>query len=136
MNIMSGTIVGITKWAAAYPRIEVTGFVKRFPSGLEVVVPMQNTSLSPTTDYAWDPDEMKRQWDVMDKQGSEPVAFYHSHPSGRSKPSEVDMAAALVPDMAHLIAYPCVGGGHWHVTGWMCLERGILVSEPLVPVTT
>lgn len=149
MKIMQSSIEGIVHWAAKFPTIEVTGFVKRWPlTGLELVVPMQNASRTPATDYAWHPQEMADHWARMDREGAEPVAFYHSHPGGRSEPSEVDMAAALQVGMVYLIAYPemtkitswaqvdpLVQLRHWQVTAWLCIEMGILIQEPLEVVS-
>jgi desampylase len=143
MKLKLESMFRITDWAAKHPEIEVTGFVKRFGSGMEVVVPMRNLSSTPTTDYAWDTTEMMEQWAQMDRENSEPIAIYHSHPGGRSEPSEVDMQAALMVDMMYIIAYPESHELHsgdgtllrtvldWRVSGWRCLEQGILMSEPL-----
>ena len=116
----------IIRWVEEHPTIEVTGFVKKMPSGTQVVIPMQNVAKDPAHDYAWDPAEMKEQWDLMDGQLAEPIAYYHSHPTGLAEPSETDMQYAYQTDLIYLIA------GRGQLTAWLCLEPGILVNERLV----
>lgn len=119
----------ILQWARNYPLVEVTGFVEQLETR-QIVVPMKNVALTPTTDYRWDPAEMAQAFDTMDVEGGKPVAYYHSHPNGRREPSETDMRAALQPGMLYLIAYPD-DAGVWRLSAWDCLEEGILLEATL-----
>lgn len=124
----------ILMWASKNPVVEVTGFVEQLGHA-QLVVPMQNVSRTPETDYRWDEREMARVFDVMHNEGGECIAYYHSHPNGRREPSEVDMQAALQPGMMYLIAYPdgtrWTGKPHWHLSAWECIEQGILIEASL-----
>lgn len=126
--------------AARFPRIEVTGFVAVGPHG-QRVQPMQNVSPYPDKYYDWDPAEMLEQFNAMDRNGEEPLCFYHSHPSGKSDPSETDMIGALNVGMYYVILYPetedfCPDGlcqpiatlSDWKMSVWECIEMGVLVS--------
>lgn len=134
----------IIGWASKHPTIEVTGFVKRMPTGQQVHVPMTNEHPEPTKHYRWSMSEMVVEWDKMDHEMAKPIAYYHSHPNGLSEPSETDMTAALQPGLVYLIAYPesqelTSGDGpepiarvtQWQLSAWLCLEMGILVGEDL-----
>jgi desampylase len=145
MQLSAHTVETILKWASTFPTVEVTGLVSHGNDpGEERVVVMQNISSTPETDYAWHPQEMVHQYQEMDKRGHKPLAFYHSHPNGRSDPSEIDMKAAMQVGMVYLVAYPVtantkdygavrhvVDGGGWRLSAWLCMEPGILIAEPL-----
>jgi proteasome lid subunit RPN8/RPN11 len=132
LKLHKNTVLTIFRWASKYPTIEVTGLVARGKER-QRVQPMQNIARDPAHHYEWDPQEMAEAWDRMDRRGEEPMAFYHSHPSGKSDPSERDMEGALHVGMYYLIAYPVFTGGRpdaasWLLSAWECIEMGILVE--------
>jgi proteasome lid subunit RPN8/RPN11 len=137
MQLSQHTAENILRLCAEQPTVEVTGFVSRSKEGSdELVVPMANTSSTPATDYVWSPPEMMARYHEMDARGHLPVAMYHSHPGGKSDPSEVDMTTAFQEDMVYLIAYPAYIHHHdddptWKLSAWLCVEQGVLVGEPL-----
>lgn len=144
MRLERKTVEDILDWARRYPGIEVTGFVKRgLVSDVEVVVPMQNVHPEPAEFYRWDDEEMREQFNRMDIEHSEPILYYHSHPSGKSDPSDTDMRAAMNVGLVYAIAYPDtktltaessprrIRVVRWNLSLWRCLEPGILVSEQL-----
>jgi proteasome lid subunit RPN8/RPN11 len=151
MQLSQHTAERILKLCAEQPTVEVTGFVSRSKEGSdELVVPMANTSSTPETDYVWSPPEMMARYHEMDARGHLPIAMYHSHPGGKSDPSEVDMTSAFQEDMVYLIAYPTqeqvsvpqLRAGMpepacadyrtvWKLSAWLCLEQGVLIGEPL-----
>ena len=125
MKLHQESVDHIIEWSMRFPHVEVCGMVA--DSGR--VIPMKNESSQPDTQYQWGVEEMRAQFWEMDKRHEEPVAFYHSHPSGKPDPSEVDMIGALNAGMIYLIAYQ--GDAGWTLSAWLCLEPGILVGEPL-----
>jgi proteasome lid subunit RPN8/RPN11 len=146
LQLNQETVAQLVRWASKHPTIEVTGIVAR-SRGHERVLPMRNTAAQPDRYYAWDAAEMRDQYSDMDLNGEEPVAFYHSHPNGRSAPSEADMEGALNPGMHYVIVYPeaheLTSGMSdiplriykvWSISAWECIDHGILVGAELVVV--
>lgn len=123
----------VLKWAMDHPLVEVTGMVVEDASGAQRVQPMQNVAGDPTKYYAWDTTEMRQVFRRMDSLQERPVAIYHSHPGGKSDPSEADMQGALMQGMYYLIAYPDstlpVPEVVWRLSTWECIEPGILLES-------
>jgi desampylase len=147
LTLNQSTIAQIVRWATQHPAIEITGIVARDRGGYESVTPMRNVAKDPTRYYAWDPADMRQAYERMDINHEEPVAFYHSHPNGRSDPSEADMEGALNPGMHYIIVYPetheLKSGMSdtplrvdkvWSISTWECIDHGILVGAELVVV--
>lgn len=108
----------------------------------QIVHPVPNVHPEPQRYYRTAPRDIREAYDSMDQAGGEPVAWYHSHPGGKSDPSEEDMAGALTPGMYHLIAYPEVNDlmadgnvigttTNWLVSAWECVSMGVLVSAQM-----
>jgi desampylase len=148
MEITKQAYNKIIQQASRFPSVEVTGAVANNTEHedplLQWVVPMQNVSRNPTTEYAWDPAEMKACWDNFDTLGFRPVAIYHSHPGGKPDPSETDMLNAYQVGFFYLIAYPkrvsldldstVMPVQEWAISAWECISTGILVDADLVIV--
>jgi proteasome lid subunit RPN8/RPN11 len=144
LELRKDAVVDILRWAERYPTIEVTGMVAAGPTW-QRVHPMSNIAREPTRYYEWSPAEMVQAYARMDVSDEQPIAFYHSHPSGKPDPSERDMEGALHVGMHYLIAYPwtredMVLPGEpnqpvWRLSTWECIEQGILVeaSYEVVP---
>jgi desampylase len=125
---------------ASAPHEEVCGLVWGNRDG-QRVVPLRNTHPDPSKYYSVEAGDLQRAYEAMDHAGGEPLAFYHSHPSGRSDPSETDMQGAFNVGMYYLILYPetqdlmarqyVVKVGMvttWKMSAWECIEPGILVA--------
>lgn len=65
--------------------------------------PAKNVAETPRTRYRIDPEEQLAIFDRLEARGESIVGFYHSHPSGPSRPSETDAEAAAWPDRSYLI---------------------------------
>ena len=77
------------------PREAVGAFVGR--GWAERAVPLVNAASDPYTRYLADPAGLLRLFRELDERGEELVAFYHSHPFGLARPSEIDRQEARWP---------------------------------------
>jgi len=143
MQLSKAAVAEILRWAERYPRVEVCGLVWR-SEGRYTVRPLSNVHSEPAKYYRTDPRDVRQAFAAMDREGGEPVAWYHSHPGGKPDPSETDMQGAMDTEMHYLIAYPEMhsvfsGGGSepirtdrvWQLSVWECLEPGILVGAEM-----
>lgn len=128
MEISKSAVQDLCGWAQRHPNVEVCGIVARGPKG-DRVIPMRNVHRQPDRYYEWATGDMVREYDLMDGRGEHPIAFYHSHPSGRPTPSDTDMTGAFNVGMHYLILYP--EGGLWMVSAWECVSMGILIGASL-----
>lgn len=131
LQLTEDTVAIITRWAKKHPTVEVTGLIASGPDG-QRVQPMRNIARQPDRFYEWSPSEMGEAWDRMEERKETPLAFYHSHPSGKPDPSERDMEGALHDGVYYVIVYPdstmTHPEVHWHLSVWECLEPGILIE--------
>lgn len=91
--------------------------------------PAENAADEPRTRYRLDPEEALEIFERLEDHGEEIVGFYHSHPRGPSKPSEIDLEAATWPDRSYVIVSldPLeVGSWRFRDEGF---EREMVVSE-------
>ncbi len=66
------------------------------------IYPVDNILQSPSA-YEMEPLQQIRAMLIMEDQGDELVAIYHSHPQGPSTPSETDVAQAYYPGAVYLV---------------------------------
>ena len=142
LRLNKSTVQALIREAAAQPDHEVCGLVWG-SEGLraQTVSPLRNIHSEPDRYYRTDPLEIKEVFDAMDLEGGSPIAWYHSHPSGKSDPSETDMAGAFDTEMIYVILYPehsdlVAGLGQvvgrateWQLSVWECLSPGVLVRS-------
>lgn len=89
-----------------------------------------NAADDPETAYAIAPAEQFALMDRLEADGHSVVGFYHSHPRGPARPSDVDVARATWPSRSYLLvdlagAHPVVGAWRWDG------DRGRFVREVL-----
>jgi proteasome lid subunit RPN8/RPN11 len=145
LRLNKSTVQALIREAAAQPQQEVCGLVWA-NEGLraQTVHPLPNIHPEPTKYYRTAPRDVRRAFDMMDEQGGKPLAWYHSHPGGKSDPSEEDMRGAFNTGMYYLIVYPeftditaglgqVIGrAAQWQLSAWECVDTGVLVSAEYV----
>ena len=147
LRLQKATVREILRWASQHPELEVCGLVwasERPGAFRQTVWPLPNVHPDPRQYYRTAPKDVREAFDAMDQQGGTPLAWYHSHPSGKPDPSETDMAGAFNVGMHYLIAYPEAvvdeaqhRPGYvrqWMLSAWECLETGLLVGADYLEV--
>jgi proteasome lid subunit RPN8/RPN11 len=86
------------------------------------IIPITNQLHSPVR-YLMEPHEQLKAFQLIEAQGWELLAIYHSHPQGPEGPSPTDIAEAYYPEAVYLI---------WSrfYEGWRC--RGFTINEQRV----
>ena len=148
LRLRKSTVAAILREAAGSPDKEVCGLV--WASGdwpgdgrIEHVHPLPNVHPEPDKYYRTAPKDVREAFESMDEDGGEPVAWYHSHPGGKSDPSEEDMRGAFNTGMYYLIAYPesfdlmaddqvISTKKVWRLSVWECLSVGVLLEAEWV----
>jgi proteasome lid subunit RPN8/RPN11 len=73
----------------------------------------ENAAETPQIRYLIDPDDQFEIIERIEDDGLEVVGFYHSHPTGPTRPSETDLDRATWPDRSYVICaldgYPFLG---------------------------
>ena len=72
-------------------------------SRVESIHPAENDATDSRSRYRIDPEDLFEILETLDDRGADVVGFYHSHPTGPSKPSPVDVASATWPDRSYVI---------------------------------
>jgi proteasome lid subunit RPN8/RPN11 len=85
--------------ARADAPLETCGLMAGRDGQVERVLPVPNVLRSPVT-YRMDGQEFA---DAMIACGFEPLAIYHSHPTGPPGPSPTDIAQAFYPESIYII---------------------------------
>jgi len=73
----------------------------------------ENAAETPQIRYLIDPEDQFEIIERIEDDGLEVVGFYHSHPTGPTRPSETDLDQATWPDRSYVICaldgYPFLG---------------------------
>lgn len=107
--------------------------------GVEVtdVVPIANAADDPTCEFRMEERAFVRAIFDAERRGLTLLAFYHSHPSGVSAPSETDMRRAAYPDVVNVIiglaGEPVLGA--WHIRGGRAEFATLHISQSPPKVT-
>ena len=104
---------------ARFPE-EACGLVAGKHDCSEWVRPITNISRSPTR-FRFDPHQQLEVMLLIEEQGMEMMAIYHSHPRGPSMPSTLDIEEAAYPETVNLIWYPV--DDDWNCRGYL-IEAG------------
>ncbi len=67
------------------------------------VLPAANVAENPQVRYLMDPHKQIHHFHMIEEQGLELLAIYHSHPVGRAYPSPTDLSMAYYPDAVYAI---------------------------------
>lgn len=144
LRLQKATLAAVKAYAEAEHDREVCGLVWATGAGVQTVHPLPNVHSDPVHYYRTAPKDVRHAFDLMDREGAEPLAWYHSHPGGKADPSEEDSLGAFNIGMHYLIAYPekarlLAGDGTflnehrmWEVSAWECLDAGVLVQADYI----
>ena len=85
--------------------------------------------------YSVDPVELLERFREMDERGWELTGIWHSHPTGRARPSRTDVEIAYYPEAVYLIA--CLGYRRPRVRAFRIVNGKItearIITEPEEP---
>lgn len=102
--------------------IEACGLLGGTNLRVSQIVPVRNVAESPLR-FRMDPAEQIQALFGFEERGLELLAIYHSHPSGPSGPSQIDLEEAAYPEAVQLIWFQEAGD-------WVC--RAYIYEENLV----
>ena len=92
------------------------------------VFPMTNADASPAT-YRLDGKEQLRVFDLLDEQGWDLWAIYHSHTHSEAYPSETDVRLAFYPEAHYLLV--SLGDREHPVARSFRIDEGQVTEEEL-----
>lgn len=137
LRLQKSTVATILRWASRHHQVEVCGLVWATERG-QTVHPLPNEHPEPEKYYRTAPKDVRAAFGIMDQEGGKPLAWYHSHPSGKPDPSEADMQGAFNVGMYYLIAYPWSpdhllpgepGEPVWRLSVYECIAIGVLLES-------
>ncbi|MDR7558548.1 MAG: pyridoxal-phosphate dependent enzyme [Armatimonadota bacterium] len=100
--LAAGHLAAVLSQALEEAPLECCGLLLGHGHRVERVFRGTNIDHSPVT-YNMDPQELYRAHRLMEAEGLELTAIYHSHPRTRAYPSSTDIAKATYPDSFYLI---------------------------------
>jgi proteasome lid subunit RPN8/RPN11 len=80
--------------------------------------------------FRMDPQEELRAFQIIEEQGLEVLAIYHSHPYGIHRPSATDLAELTFPGVIYLIWYQHIDT--WHCRGYLMNTGGSAIEVPVI----
>jgi proteasome lid subunit RPN8/RPN11 len=98
---------------------EACGLIAGRGNRSEIVIPVTNILHDPYR-FRMDPQEELNAFVLVEQQGWDIIAIYHSHPHGIQTPSLTDHAELTFPGIIYLIWYQ-------DANGWQC--RGYLMQS-------
>lgn len=81
---------------------EACGLLAGLGKNVHVILPVDNILHSPVR-FRMDPGQQLAAFQLIDDQGLELLAMYHSHPEGPDFPSQTDIAEAYYPETIYII---------------------------------
>lgn len=142
LKLQKAAVYEIIRMASAHPSVEVCGLVWLSAVGKQRVWALRNVHPEPDKYFRTDVKDVARAFVAMEEEDGKLVAWYHSHPHGRSTPSEEDMHGAYDVGMHYLIAYPETHeikslesevpirvDKTWRLSPWECITIGVLVED-------
>jgi proteasome lid subunit RPN8/RPN11 len=104
LRIRESALAELRRHVADSPRQEICGLLSGSTETVTRVLASTNAAADPKTSYEIAPQELFAKMREIRSAGESLLGIYHSHPNGRSEPSERDLAEANYPDVAHVIA--------------------------------
>jgi proteasome lid subunit RPN8/RPN11 len=112
--------------------LEACGLVGGKGTTCLAVYPLTNILRSPTR-YRIDPEEQFHTFQMIEENGWDLLAIYHSHPRGPAVLSSSDIAEAFYPQCVYLIWYP--NDGNWNCRGYRIYPQTIEEVEIIITVS-
>jgi proteasome lid subunit RPN8/RPN11 len=88
------------------PRIECCGLLAGRDGIIRRALPAENVAVNRATSYEVATKQVVHLMREIRAAGLEMLGIYHSHPNGKSEPSETDIATVGYPDSAYFIVSP------------------------------
>lgn len=104
LRILESALIELRCHVAQSPQQEVCGLLSGANGTVTRVLAAENAAADPATSYEIAPRELFARMRQIREAGETLLGIYHSHPNGRSTPSDRDLAEAYYPDAAHVIA--------------------------------
>jgi proteasome lid subunit RPN8/RPN11 len=98
----------------------VAGFREQGLAIAQTIIPTINILHSPTRDRV-DPHQQLDAFNLIERQGWELIAIYHSHPTGPSSPSVTDINEAYYSEVLYLIWSQETG--EWECCAYRILDQ-------------
>jgi proteasome lid subunit RPN8/RPN11 len=86
---------------AEYP-YECCGMIAGRDESVSKIVKMKNEVRS-SIEYSMDDASLKLELEKLDDEGLDLIGVYHSHPTSRAYPSNVDISKAVFPEIDYVI---------------------------------
>ncbi|MEE8402072.1 MAG: M67 family metallopeptidase [Candidatus Hydrothermarchaeaceae archaeon] len=102
---------------------EACGILAGRSNKVEKVFSCKNVSKNPSSRYAIAPEELIEIFNDVETCGLEILGFYHSHPSGPTSPSNIDLSEASWHDHSYVILHSD-GMGSWRWNEEKCRFTG------------
>ena len=102
--------------------LEACGLIAGKENTCLAVYPLTNILQSPTR-YQIDPQEQFQTFQLIEENGWELLAIYHSHPLGPATLSPSDIAEAFYPQAAYLVWF--LDEGVWKCRGFQVHQQSI-----------
>ena len=102
--------------------LEACGLIAGRGNTCLAVYPLSNILQSPTR-YQIDPQEQFQTFQLIEENGWDLLAIYHSHPLGPASLSPSDIAEAFYPQAVYLVWYP--NEGAWNCRGFRVHRQSI-----------
>lgn len=104
LRIRESALIELRRHVAQSPGHEVCGLLSGANGIVTRLLAATNAAPDPKASYEIAPQELFARMREIREASETLLGIYHSHPNGRSTPSERDLAEANYPDAAHVIA--------------------------------
>jgi proteasome lid subunit RPN8/RPN11 len=112
----------MVKHVSGLTPIEACGIVAGISGESQKVLPVSNI-LNSSVKYRMDPQGQLDALLLLEKQGWDLLAIYHSHPQGPDHLSDTDIAQAYYPESVYLVFSP--DENQWKCRGFSIDESGM-----------
>jgi len=126
LNLMYAQWDFMRRYVIAQAPLEGCGLLAGKDGTVKIVLPVKNAAGSAVR-FRMEPRAQLRAFELIDSEGQELLAIFHSHPKGSSTPSPTDIREATYP-VVHIIWSPV--GRRWLARGFW-IEDGKAIEIPL-----
>lgn len=123
----------ITEQARTGMPYEVCGLLGGVDAQIKAVFQTPNIHPDPARGYMVDGQSLIDTYEVLDQNGWDLIAIYHSHPPGqRTDPSPTDIEQAYYPDALYVIIVPDHDGENISVRAFAITNQVLEVSVEII----